>query len=95
MAELENIVGRRAKAFTPAEEAEVNAALAILRSEEEPVDWQTEYAAIKKEADVLARFADWCLNGDGATFEFAPEDLTAETREALDSYMARVRERQA
>ena len=43
---------------------------------------------IEKEADVLARFADWCLNGDGATFEFAPEDLPADTRTALANYRA-------
>lgn len=115
VAELEDIVGRRAKAFTPSEEAEVKAAISILRSEEieggeamtieehqlyhegmmkrseherqmmNAIKWRQ---AIEKEADVLARFADWCLNGDGATFEFAPEDLTAETRTALANYRA-------
>lgn len=50
--------------------------------------WEGIYKELDKQVEPLARFVDWCLNGEGASFEFAPEELEQEARTALTEYNA-------
>lgn len=39
-------------------------------------------------AEQLARFAAWCLEGEGNTWDFAPEELEEATAAALAAFRA-------